>query len=274
MNYYCLIAGLPEIEIENQKLDFTVSDFKKEVRPQLSDDDARLLDLFFLKFDNKNLLQYLNNKEALLDEHGNISKEEFEDCLRLLSEDAEVDNPMFPAYFKSFMLEYRDAQQMDASSLKWENRLTELYYTWAMDCGNKLISKWFRFNLNLNNLLNAYDCRKYQIEIEPVGEDEIAESIKKSNQRDFGLSGTLEELDIFQRLAEESDLYEREKKIDLLKWQWLDEQTFFNYFSIERVFAYLIKLEIIERWVQLDTENGKKIFRELIDKLKGDVRRG
>jgi hypothetical protein len=168
-------------------------------------------------------------------------------------------------------LEYKNAQQTDTPVSKWENRLTELYYTWAMNCNNKLISKWFNFNLNLNNILIAYTCKKYQMEVEPVGDNEVAESIKKSSQRDFGLSGTLEEFDLFQRLAEEQDWYEREKKIDLLKWQWLDEQTFFNYFSIERVFAYLIKLEIIERWSSLDPVNGKKIFRELIDKLKGDV---
>lgn len=271
MNYYCLIAGLPEIEIENQKSDFTIADFKKEVRPQLSNEDARLLDLFYLKFDNQNLLRYLNNKDVQIDEHGNLSKEELEDGLRLLSEDVEPDNPMFPDYFKRFISEYRDAQQTDTPASKWENRLTELYYTWAMNCNNKLISKWFSFNLNLNNILIACTCKKYQMEVEPVGDNEVAESIKKSNQRDFGLSGTLEELDIFQRLAEEQDWYEREKKIDLLKWQWLDEQTFFNYFSIERVFAYLIKLEIIERWKNLDPVSGKKIFKELIDKLKGEV---
>ena len=66
-------------------------------------------------------------------------------------------------------------------------------------------------------------------------------------------------------------LFERERNIDLLKWHWLDEQTFFNYFGIERVFAYLVKLEIIERWIALDPAEGGKIFRELIDGLKKTV---
>ena len=99
----------------------------------------------------------------------------------------------------------------------------------------------------------------------------MAEAIKTSGQRDFGLAGTVDDLETLQRIAEEQDLYEREKKIDLLKWQWLDEQTFFKYFGIERIFAYLIKLEIIERWACLNPEEGEKIFRELIDNLKKNV---
>ena len=61
---------------------------------------------------------------------------------------------------------------------------------------------------------------------------------------------------------------DRERKLDLLKWNWIDENTFFNYFSIERVFAYLLQLEMIERWVSLDKVAGEKMFRSLIGGMK------
>ena len=60
----------------------------------------------------------------------------------------------------------------------------------------------------------------------------------------------------------------REKKIDLLKWKWLDDNTFFKTFDIESVFAYLLKLEMIERWVTLDKARGEKTFRELVGAMK------
>ena len=271
MEYYCLIAGLPDIEIEDNKLTFSIADFKEEVRPQLSNDDARLLDLFFMKFDNQNLLRYLKNKDTEFDNRGNITKQELEECFQLINEEYEPKNQYFLLYFKTFVSEYKKAEHTDTDAAKWENRLTELYYQWAMKCNNKLVSDWFAFNLNLNNILAAYISRKYQISVEALGDNEVAESIKTSNQRDFGLTGTFEGLDAFQRLADEADLFEREKKIDLLKWQWLDEQTFFKYFSMERVFAYLVKLEIIERWVALDPIEGGKLFRELINSLKNSV---
>jgi len=271
MKYYCLIAGLPDIEFEDNKLPFTIAGFKEEVYPQLSANDAQLIDLFYTKFDNRNLLHYFKDKEAKFDERGNLSKEELEEDLNLINDEENPKNRYFLPYFRVFVDEYKDlqqTQQVEIADAKWENRLTELYYQWAMKCNNQLIKSWFEFNLNLNNLLAAYTSRKYQMEVDVVGDNEVAESIKTSRQRDFGLTGTFDDLDIYQRLAEESDMFEREKKIDLLKWQWLDEQTFFKYFSIERLFAYLVKLEIIERWVTLNPEQGGKLFRELINSLK------
>lgn len=60
----------------------------------------------------------------------------------------------------------------------------------------------------------------------------------------------------------------REKKVDLLKWEWLEKHTFFKPFGIESVFAYLLKLEMIERWVTLDKTTGEKTFREIVGAMK------
>ena len=271
MNYYCLVAGLPDIDLEDSKLAFTIADFKEEVWPQMSVDDARLMKLFFTKFDNLNLLLYLKDKEAIFDRRGNVVKEELEEALELIIEGGNLKNRNIPPYFKVFVEEFQDVEQPDIKEIKWENRLAELYYRWAMKCGNSMISNWFEFNQNLNNILSAYSCRKHHVEVEVVGDNEVAENIKTSRQRDFGLTGIIDDLDIFQGLAEETDLFEREKEIDLVKWQWLDEQTFFKYFSIERVFAYLVKLDIIERWVSLNPEEGEKKFRKLINSMKESV---
>jgi len=271
MNYYYLIAGLPNIEFEDRKLTLSLAHFKEEVRPQLSSNDAKLFDLFYMKFDNQNLLRYLNHKETLFDERGNVSKEELEDWLPLIHENQKINHPLFPFYFQTFVLEFKEAQQSTTHIVQWEDRLTELYYQWAMRCDNKLVSFWFEFNLNLNNIIAAYSCRKFQMEVNPVGNNEVAESIKISNQRDFGLAGTLEDLHEWQHIADIHDLFERERKIDLLKWHWLDEHTFFNFFSIEKLFAFLVKLEIMERWTTLDPIEGEKIFRRLIEELKTGV---
>jgi hypothetical protein len=64
------------------------------------------------------------------------------------------------------------------------------------------------------------------------------------------------------------DLLQREKAIDMLKWNWLDEGTFFNYFTVEKLISYYIKLEMIERWISLDPETGKEMFEKLIKDLE------
>jgi len=273
MKYYYFIAGLPDIEIEDNKLTYSVASFKEELNLYLSKKDKKLISLYYTMFDNKNVLRYIINKETEFDTRGNISKEEFEVFHKQIYDEVTPKNRNIPPYVKTFLTEYKAIEQPNPEDTKWENRLTELYYQWAMKCGNKLISNWFEYNLNLNNILSAYISRKYKLEIEPVGSNEVAETIKTSKrQRDFGLSEIIEELDIFEFLDEEDfDLYEREKDIDLLKWKWLEEQTFFEYFNVEWLFAYLIKLEIIERWLSLNPEQGGKIFREMINNLKESV---
>ena len=47
---------------------------------------------------------------------------------------------------------------------------------------------------------------------------------------------------------------------------------FFNIFSIEAVFAYLCKLDMLARWDKLDVETGKETFRQIIENLRGEAR--
>ena len=59
-----------------------------------------------------------------------------------------------------------------------------------------------------------------------------------------------------------------QNKVDLLKCNWLEEHTFFKPFDIESVFAYLLKLEMIERWVTLDRVTGEQTFRQIVGAMK------
>ena len=57
----------------------------------------------------------------------------------------------------------------------------------------------------------------------------------------------------------------------MLRWNWMEEKIFFNYFTIERIFVFLLQLEMIERWMALDKERGNQLFRSIIDELKYEV---
>ena len=88
--YYYLVAGLPELTLEDSKLSYTVADFRTELYPALSEDDKRLIDLFYLKFDNANVLKLLKDKDAAIDPRGNYSAEELTEYISLLKEGGEV----------------------------------------------------------------------------------------------------------------------------------------------------------------------------------------
>ena len=273
--YYYLVSGLPDISLDDGKLAYTVADFKAEMEATLSAKDQKLIDLFFLKYDNANLLACLKEADAPLDPRGRITREEFEAVYKALKEEEKLPkNEAIPAYHVTFIQRYlaeeQSEQKGEKAQLSWEDQLAALYYEAAMKAPNPFVAGWFELNLNINNVLTAITCRKYGFDksLYIVGHNEIAEQIRTSNARDFGLSDAVEYLPELQRIAEETDLYARERKIDLLKWKWLEEQTFFKTFDMERVFAYLLQLEMIERWVNLDKARGEQTFRELVGAMK------
>ena len=270
-NYYCLVTGLPELSLEDGKLSYTVANFKSSIYPELSKEDRKLIDLFYLKFDNQNLLALLKDKEASVDSSlGNYSADELLSVITSFKEETDPDKK-FPPYFYEFAELYLNTP--DEERLGLEDKLYGFYYHYAIKCDNKFISTWFELNLDVNNILAAMAARKYKMEVAKVvvGNNFVAEALRTSNARDFGLADDLEYFEQLVRVNDTIDLVEREKKIDMLKWNWMEENTFFNYFTIEKIFIFLMKLEMIERWVSLDKNKGNEMFRQLIDQLKDEV---
>ena len=269
--YYYLVAGLPELTLEDSKLSYTVADFKAELYPDLSDEDKKLIDLFYLKFDNANVLKLLKDKDAAIDLRGNYSAEELVEFISSLKEGDEIADAVFPSYLSTFIFEYFNATAED--DFLYEDRLAALYYEYAMKCKNKFVSSWFAFNLTMNNILVALTARKFKMDIAPliVGDTEVCEALRTSGARDFGLTGEVDFLDQLVKISETEELVEREKKIDQLRWNWMEEATFFNYFTVERLFVFLLQLEMIERWISLDKEKANQLFRSIIATLKDEV---
>lgn len=268
--YYCLVAGLPDISLDDGKLSYSVSDFKAELYPDLSAQDRKLIDLFYLKFDNTAILKLLKNKDAVIEDKGNFSAEEL---LQLIEVVREGDTPdkKYPSYLVNFVSQYLQLSQDEL--YRADDLLAALYYSYGMSSNNAFIASWFEFNLNLNNILAALAARKYKLEVSSVivGATSICEQLRTSNARDFGLNETLEYFEALQRIADIEELVEREKKVDMLKWKWLEDESFFHYFTIERIFVFLMQLEMIERWISLDKEKGNELFRKMIQDLKNEV---
>lgn len=272
MNYYCLISGLPDIQVDDSKGIVSLHEFIDELREQLTSSDKKLLRLLLAHYDNSNLLAYLNNRDANLNTLGNLDVLDWEDIIQLMREfDHPKDSRLLP-YIHTFYTTLDD-DKFELEGTSREDYLAGLYYDYAMNVENEFLHKWFSFNLNVNNLLSAVNCRNHGYDPRTLilGNNEVANLLKQSNARDFGLTGIFDELDLVLRIAEESNLLERERKIDALKWAWLEENTFFHYFGVEKVLAYVIKLEILERWKFLTVENGAQIFRALLDELKQGV---
>ena len=193
--YYYLVASLPELTLEDSRLSYTVADFKREIYPTLSGGDKKLIELFYLKFDNANVLKLLNDKEASIDLRGNYTAEELNEAIEQIKEGGESDVIALPSYLTEFLTDYFDANS--DKTILLEDQLAALYYAYAMKCGNPFISSWFEFNLNINNILIAFTARKYKWEVSQyvVGNTEVCEALRTSGARDFGLTAEVDYLD-------------------------------------------------------------------------------
>ncbi len=271
--YYYFVSGLPDFSFDSTKLPFTVSEFKEILYDELKQDDKKLIDKYFLEVDKENLLKLLSDKEAEMKETGVYSREEMLGTINSIKESEDVKKENIEPFFESFIRQWLK-EDAESESKNWEDILTSLYMDYGVSVNNSLVSQWFTLNLNIGNVLAAIYSRKYGMDVKQVvvGNNHIAKTIRaNSGSGDFGLEQELDYFDAMLKISEETDIYERERKIDKFRWDWLDENTVFDYFNIEYLFAYLCKLQILERWVQLNAEEGERVFRELIANMKKEV---
>ena len=145
----------------------------------------------------------------------------------------------------------------------------------GLNARNRFIREWFAFNRDLNNVLVAQICRKHNFDVKQqiVGDDEVAEQLRThTTQKDFGLSELSGDFLPVLALAQIDDLMQREKAIDAIRFEWLQERTEFDFFSPEMVFAYYLEAVMLHRWSILTVEEGERVFRSMVAELKKDVK--
>lgn len=274
MNYYYTIAGLADIHLSDTKV-LSMTDLAAELEGVLSKKDLYLFQLLRMKYDNQHLLALLQGREeephplaVMKEEDWNAWKAAYEEEGKV-TEKRKATKTLL-TYFQAFNSKYADNQQ----ELLMEDVLAAEYYACAMACKNKFLAAWFEFNLNLNNVLVAITCKKqgWDLKRRVVGNNEVAKNLRTSNARDFDVADLFEQYEEVARIAEMADLLEREKKLDALKWNWLEEHILMCPFSVEKILAFWLQCELLQRWDGLTTEKGRKVFQDMMDDFKKEVK--
>ena len=159
-----------------------------------------------------------------------------------------------------------------------DKELNADFYAAALKHRNRFLREYFRFDLNLRNAKVRY--LNSQLGREPdqdvmTGEDPEAEDVDIDGFRFTG--GEFEEAlkvdnilaDKVDNILADKDLVSREKGLDDLLWDKIDGLSTFHYFDIEAVLAYIAKLHIVTRWLNLDEEVGRDVFRRLLKDVRG-----
>lgn len=274
------MAGLPDISIEDTKRRVSMQEMREELDAVLSDKDKKVLYYFFLKNDCMNLVKLLKNpdlakgslEDAGLDGNGNFSMDQYVDLMTSAKE-MNFNVHRYPAFMSEFARDF--AYNQGREGYFAEDDMLFKFYQYAIEtCPNKMVRQWFKLNLDITNILTAFLARRngWNVADYIQGEDEVTEMILTNNTKDFNLTAEYDYVADLMKIVECEDPVEKEKCMDAFKWVWLEEKTFFEIFSIEAVFAYLCKLDMLARWDKLDVETGKETFRQIIENLRGEAR--
>ena len=270
-NYYCMIAGLPDIDLKDAKPGLSIEEMREQCEEVLTPGDRKLLFYFFLRFDCVNLVKLLKNPEAEIDQWGNFSLEQFRDLITSATE-LNFNVHRYPAFMSIFAREY--AFNKDKAGYFPEDEMAYQFLDYAIKtCPNRMMRRWYKLNLDITNILTAMLARSQGWSVGDFikGEGEVQEMIRENKTKDFNLGLEFDYIPQLMKIVDEKDPVRKEKMIDAFKWIWLDERTFFEPFDMAAVFAYLCKLEMQERWAKLDVEQGKETFQKIIDDLRSEA---
>ena len=260
-----MVAGLPDLFFNENKLVTDSVDLLLQLKMELSPSDFELVRLIYLAADNENLQNLLLRKKASFNPKGNFSESYLH---QQLSPEKEL--PELPEYMLQFREWIKETEQKELNP-NAEIILQQLYYEYILQTNNEFLKNWFLFQLNLKNILTAVNCIKfgYSTEEHLIRVNENKNICLLLANRKFKPEWFEDEIPYYTeifRISESSlSWMEREKALDKLKWDYLDEYTFFYYFTIEKILDYILKLNMVERWTKLDKKSGEELLKKLIN---------
>lgn len=266
-NYYTLVAGFREYTLDSERKGFDAAEIRAEVLEELSSRDAHEVELLYGYYDCENLCAQRAGRSTH-NALGNLTAEEIREELQHPSRLSEPLAQVIRAFADT---ESEDAEMVDTAK-RFEKALFEAYYTLCKGAHSRFLRQWAAFDRNLRNVAAAITARSLGRAIEEVtvGTGEIVEQLERSSASDFGLRGELEYLDaLMAAIGDEQNLIEKEHKIDLIRWNEALELSTFDYFDINAVIAYLVRINIVARWAALDPERGRAMFDRLMTELDG-----
>ncbi len=267
--YYCLVAGLPDLFFSEDKAIPEVAEFKAELEAILHPADFKLVRLLFLPNDNKNLINLLFKIDEPFNEPGNFRREFLE---------SQIQQPdALPDYMVHY-IEWAKNRESNEWNVQAENKLTSMFYEFALKTKNEFLNDWFQFELYLKNILITRNSLNYnytlcQQLVVVHGFDEVRKLLAEKKLQPEIYQDYLPEAETIFKIAEsDRNIGEKEKELDKIRWNWLDEHSFFYWFSIEKILSHTIKLMMIERWLKLDKKTGDELLKKLIEELANSYR--
>ncbi len=143
-----------------------------------------------------------------------------------------------------------------------EENLTTDFYAEALKHRNRFIREYFRFDLCLRNA----KVRHLNKALGRPAQKDVMTLLNKDGE---GQEIVFEEAGTVDAILKGEDLLSRERALDDLVWDKVSSLTVFDWFDIDAVLAFIVKMQVAARWFVLDEKQGRERFRSLVDEVRG-----
>ncbi len=136
-----------------------------------------------------------------------------------------------------------------------DENLTKEFYEAALKDSDRFLKEYFTFDLNVRNGKARFLNKAFE---RPLDQDTIM-----LETGEFAEGQRLEEA------LNAPDLLSRERGLDSLMWDKINDITTFDYFDLDAILGFIARLHIIGRWFALDEKTGREMFIRLVDEVRG-----
>jgi len=250
MKYYFLISYLPEIQRDDKKLKYGLTDLLGE-KFHIAPKEWEEVELILLKGDILLIEKLLSGKEEEEAEFTVYSREFWKDQIKS------------PKEVPEWLTEFFESLPSQGFSQQNVDHLYRAYFDYAIQkASTPFLRAYLTFERDLRNILAAVRARRQGTSPSDylVGEGDVVDLLGRSSAEDFGLSKDYPWID---RILEAKSPQDMEETVQQIVWETIDEMTEHNQFEFDVVLAYLLKLQILERELGLSEEGGLEIVRKL-----------
>jgi len=282
MKYYFLVGYLPELQRDDRKIRFGLTELlgkDYDIAPK----DRKEIDLVLLGRDIFIIEKILSGKTVSI-RYSLYDPEFWRDYIRYIRDGREsvadfvkeirgikgniepgsAYDEEAPREAPGFITDFlKETSEVKTFGPRESDRLYSAYYDYVLvQTKNRLLRVYFTFERDLHNVVAAIRARQKGLNIADslVGESELVEALGRSNAEDFGLG---KDYPWLESLMSTDYPPQRQELLEQILWDYLDENAGNDPFHFNSILSYMLKLQMLEKKLALSEEQGMAKVRRL-----------
>ncbi|HCY74041.1 MAG TPA: hypothetical protein DHU75_08250 [Rikenellaceae bacterium] len=138
------------------------------------------------------------------------------------------------------------------------DKLNEDFYKQVLKCPNAFIKGYFLYDLNVRNVR----VRFINQNLGRPSEEDVLNILPEDYE--------FEDEEKVRDILNNSDILGRERALDDLMWAKAEELCGLQVFSADCIYAFIAKLQIVARWLKLDPQTGRQLFKQLVEEIRNN----